>query len=277
MISKLLRSVLAAGLLLGTIAAGSPPAQPAATPAPVNVTLNVYAAASLTAAFSEIGERFEAYNPGVNVVFNFAGSQLLSQQIVEGAPADVFASANTAQMNVAAGSGRMGVAQNFVYNRLVVIVPKSNPAGITELQDLANPGVKVVLAAAAVPVGTYALDFLTKASADPGFSPTYKDEVLANVVSYEDNVKAVFSKVALGEADAGIVYTTDAAGPDAAKVTKFTIPDALNTIANYPIAYVTDSANPYWARGFVRFVLSRDGQRILQRYGFIAGAPTTRR
>jgi molybdate transport system substrate-binding protein len=171
----------------------------------------------------------------------------------------------------------MGQSSNFVYNRLVVIVPKGNPGNVKTLQDLATPGLQLVLAAAAVPVGQYALDFLTKASADPTFSPTYKDEVLANVVSYEDNVKAVFTKVALGEADAGIVYTTDAIGPDAALITKIAIPDALNTIANYPIAYVADSANLFWARGFVRFVLSRDGQRIMQKYGFIAGAPTPRR
>ena len=106
MLRKLFRNLLTAVLLVGTIAAGSPPAAPAATPAPVNVTLNVYAAASLPAAFTELGQRFSLYNPGVKVVFNFAGSQLLSQQIVQGAPADVFASANTAQMSVAAGSGR---------------------------------------------------------------------------------------------------------------------------------------------------------------------------
>ena len=281
MLRKFVSSLLAAVMLLATVAAGSPPAAPAATPTPsapaVNVTLNVYAAASLTAAFNEIGQRFEEYNPGVNVVFNFAGSQLLSAQIVEGAPADVFASANTAQMKVAAGSGRMNTSTTFVYNRLIVIVPKGNPAGIESLQDLATPGLHLVLAAKAVPVGQYSLDFLAKASADPTFSPTYQQDVLANVVSYEDNVKAVFSKVALGEADAGIVYTTDAIGPDALLIKKFAIPDALNTIATYPIASLGDSANLFWAKGFVRFVLSRDGQRILQKYGFIAGAPTTKK
>jgi len=280
MLPKTLRILLTAIVLIGALAAGNSAGQPpagAATPAPVNVTLNVYAAASLAAAFTEIGRRFSADNSGVKVVFNFAGSQLLSKQIVEGAPADVFASANTAHMTAAAGSGRMGLATNFVFNRLVVIVPTDNPAGITTLQDLATPGLQLLLAAQAVPVGQYALDFLARAGADPGFSPTYQADVLANVVSYEDNVKAVVAKVALGEADAGLVYTTDAVGPDAALVKKIAIPDNLNTLAAYPIAYVADSPQLFWARGFVRFVLSRDGQRLLQNYGFIAAAPATKK
>ncbi len=241
---------------------------PGQVPRP-NATITVFAAASLNDAFKEIGQKYELYNPGVKVVFNFAGSQVLSQQLDQGAPVDVFASANAAQMNAAIQGGRVSFSQNFVQNRLVVIVPANNPGNIQDLQDLAKPGLQIVLAAQSVPVGQYALDFLTKASADPDFSPSFKNDVLQNVVSYEDNVKAVFAKVALGEADAGIVYTTDVAGSDAPDVRRLYIPDALNTVATYPIAVVNDSPNLYWAWGFVRFVLSPDGQMVLWQHGFI--------
>ena len=240
-------------------------------------TVTVFAAASLTDAFKELAHNYELYNPGVKVVFNFAGSQVLSQQINQGAPADIFASANTAQMQVALKGGRVSTSQVFVRNRLVVIVPAGNPGNIKGLQDLAKPGLQLVLAAQAVPVGQYALDFLTKASADPTFSASFKNDVLKNVVSYEDNVKSVFAKVALGEADAGIVYTTDVLGADAVKVKRLYIPDNLNTVATYPIAVVNDTKVGYWARGFVRYVLAEDGQLILWKYGFITNIIPTRR
>ena len=248
---------------------------PGQVPRP-NATITVFAAASLTDAFREIGQKYELYNPGVKVVFSFAGSQVLSQQLNQGAPADVFASANLAQMNTAVQGGRVSFSQVFGYNRLVVIIPANNPGQITELNDLARPGLQIVLAAPSVPVGQYALDFLTKASADPAFSPSFKSGVLQNVVSYEDNVKAVFAKVALGEADAGIVYTTDVLGDDAIRVKRLYIPDALNTVATYPIAVVNDSPNPYWAWGFVRFVMSQDGQLVLWEHGFTANWTPTR-
>jgi molybdate transport system substrate-binding protein len=269
-------TLVALGLVVTAFAVGAAPAAPAAAvPAAAGITLNVFAAASLTEAFNDIGRQFELYNKeaSVDVVFNFAGSQVLAQQIKQGAAFDVFASANQAQMDVAATSGRTSTATVFVLNRLVVIYPTSNPGGIKELKDLAKPGLKLVLAAAAVPVGQYSLDFLTKASADPAYGPTFKADVLKNVVSYEDNVRQVLAKVALGEGDAGIVYTTDVLGADASKVVKVKIPDNLNTIARYPIAYATDAKNAFWARAFYRFVLARDGQRTLSKYGFIMAAP----
>jgi molybdate transport system substrate-binding protein len=174
-------------------------------------------------------------------------------------------------MNVAIEAGRVvsGTQQTFVHNRLVVIYPIDNPAGITELQDLANPGVKVILAAKEVPVGQYSLDFLDKASQDPAFPPDYKDKVLANVVSYEDNVRSVLTKVSLGEGDAGIVYTSDVTGEGADQGGTLEIPDHLNTIANYPIAVVSDNAAPTQARAFMDYVLSPAGQAVLEEYGFI--------
>lgn len=233
--------------------------------------LTVFAAASLTEAFSEIGQSFSAEHPGVTVIFNFAGSQQLAQQLGQGAPADVFASANRMQMKVTIEAGRVvsGTEQTFVRNRLAVIYPTDNPAGITQLQDLTRPGVKVILAANEVPVGRYSLDFLNKAVTDTAFSPTYMDDVLTNVVSYEENVKAVFTKIALGEGDAGIVYTSDITGEGVDRVGRLDIPDNLNTIATYPIAVVSDSAHPTQAQAFVNYVLSPAGQAVLETYGFI--------
>jgi molybdate transport system substrate-binding protein len=231
----------------------------------------VCAAASLTDAFEEIATVFTAANAGTEITYNFAGSQQLVAQINEGAPADVFASANRAQMNVAIEGGRVisGTQETFVYNRLVLVVPQDNPANITTLQDLAMPGVRLILADRVVPVGQYSLDFLAKASALPEFTATFSASVLSNVVSYEDNVRTVLTKVALGEGDAGIVYTTDAA-LDASSILQIAIPDDLNTIASYPIAPIADSANPTLAEAFIDFVLGAEGQAILVKYGFIA-------
>ncbi len=247
----------------------APTALPTATAEPV--TLTVLAAASLTESFTEIGAAFEAQNPGVTVVFSFAGSQALAEQINQGADVDVFASASKKYMTAVVDGGRVTAddAKTFAQNRLVVIFPKDNPAGLAELKDLAKAGIKLVLAAQAVPVGQYSLDFLDKASADPAFGATFKDDVLKNVVSYEDNVKAVLTKVSLGEADAGIVYVTDITSDANDKVTRIDIPDALNTIATYPIAPISNSKNAEVAKAFVDFVLSTEGQQILAKYNFI--------
>ena len=248
-------------------------AQPptAKTAQPKAIPLNVFAAASLTTSFGEIGKAFEAEYPGITVTFNFAGSQQLAQQINSAAPADVFASANQAQMDAVARGGRIdqGASKPFVNNRLVVIYPKANPAGIQTLQDLAKPGVKLILADKSVPVGQYSLNFLDNAVKDPTLGAGYKDAVLKNVVSFEQDVKSVLTKLTLGEADAGIVYTTDAATGAAGKISQLAIPDSLNVIAVYPIAVVNDSPNLPSAQAFVDYILSPDGQAILTKYGFI--------
>ncbi|KAB8145723.1 molybdate ABC transporter substrate-binding protein [Chloroflexia bacterium SDU3-3] len=239
-----------------------------------HVTLNVFAAASLTESFGDIGKKFEQAHPGVTVVFNFAGSQQLAQQIAQGAPVDVFASANTAQMKnvITAGQVISGTQQTFVRNRLVLITPKESSAGVAALADLARPGLKLILADRSVPVGQYALDVFAKASKLPEYTEAFSPTVLANVVSYEENVRAVLSKIALGEGDAGIVYTTDIVGDAADKVARIEIPDDLNTIATYPIATVKDAANADLAQQFVAYVLSQEGQGILAGYGFIPAA-----
>ncbi len=266
---------LAAGLMLiGCTPIATPPTDSAAPGAEADgepITLNVFAAASLTDAFGDIGENFAAANPGVEVVFNFAGSNQLATQINEDAPADVFASANTTQMNVVIEAGRIvtGTQRTFVRNRLVVITPSDNPAGLTDLQSLTTPGVQIIFAAPEVPVGQYSLNFLDKADADGSLGAGYKDAVLANVVSYEENVRAVLTKVSLGEADAGIVYTSDV-GAAADEVAQIEIPDHLNTIASYPIAAVADSPNLERAQQFVEYVLAPEGQQVLVDYGFIS-------
>ncbi len=252
---------------------------PAATDAPTLVprvippsskseqkTLNVFAAASLTDAFNEIGKDFQTLNSDVTVTFNFAGSQALRTQIEQGAPADVFASANKTEMDALIASSY--VAQNapqiFLYNKLVVILPATNPAGIAKLEDLAKPGIKLVLAAEEVPVGKYARQALDAMNGQ--FGNGYKDKVLANVVSNEDNVKQVVAKVQLGEADAGIVYTSDAIAARDLKTIE--IPGELNVVAKYPIAPIKKSANADLAKAFIDYVLSADGQAILQKWGF---------
>lgn len=232
-------------------------------------TLTVFTAASLTEAFTAIGEQFEAARPNMRVLFNFAGSQQLAQQIAQGAPVDVFASADQQQMQLAIQSGRIDVSapRIFAANRLVVIVPRDNPASIIGPQDLAKPGAQIVMADEAVPVGSYSLEFLNNASQRLEFGESYRNRVLENVVSYEENVKAVLSKVSLGEADAGIVYISDLAAADTNAISVLEIPGSLNVAASYLIAPVADSPQAALASDFVDFVLSSSGQDILAQYG----------
>jgi molybdate transport system substrate-binding protein len=260
-------------LMVGCAPAATPtaaPKQPLATETQTIMAkpkaLTIFAAASLTDAFTEIGKNFEAANPGTTITFNFAGSQALQTQIEQGAPADVFASASKAQMDalVAGNLIAQDAPQQFLKNKLVVILPKDNPAGLTSLEDLAKPGIKLVLAADTVPVGKYALQALDLM--DAKFVNGYKTKVLANVVSNEDNVKQVVAKVQLGEADAGIVYTSDAVAVPELKTIE--IPADLNVIAKYPIAPLIKSESADLARAFIAYVLSADGQAVLQKWGF---------
>jgi molybdate transport system substrate-binding protein len=238
------------------------------TSAPQTRTLNVFAAASLTDAFKEIGAEFEKVNPGVKVNFNFAGSQVLQTQLEQGAIADVFASANHKNMDllntdnlVAANS-----IQDFVTNRLVVILPPENPAKVETLEDLARPDLKLVLADSSVPAGNYTRQVLSSMSEDSTYGEVYSSTVLANVVSNETDVKQVVTKVELGEADAGIVYVSDAiATPDLLTIS---IPDQFNVIARYPIAVLADSPDTVLATKFIAYIMSPDGQAIMSKWGF---------
>lgn len=265
-------SLVCASLLVLAACSGSTSATGGAVSARA-VTLSVFAAASLKDAFGEIKTGFERVHAGVTVEYNFGGSDTLATQINQGAPVDVFASANVKQMNVVVSGGDIAPAgpKVFAHNTLVVVYPKGNPANIRTPQDLARPGLKLVLAASTVPAGQYAVDFLGRASADASFGSGFKGAVLKNVVSYEADVRSVLNKVALGEADAGIVYVTDA---ETVRDTIGTvaIPAALQTVASYPAAAVKGSAHADLARAFVEYLLASGGQATLAKYGFLPGA-----
>ena len=246
----------------GSVAGETPSAQGATTEPR---SLVVFAAASLTDAFQDLGRGFEAENPGVKVMFNFAGSQALRTQIEEGAAADVFASASLREMEVLAAAGMLaGVERTFATNLLTIIVPPDNPAGIESPRDLARPGVKLVLAAEEVPVGAYARQSIALLADSYGAS--FAEAVLENVVSNEDNVKQVVAKVQLGEADAGIVYETDALA--AASLITIAIPREQNVAAECPVAVLAQTTNGNLASAFVEYLLSPDGLDALKRWGF---------
>jgi molybdate transport system substrate-binding protein len=224
----------------------------------------VFAASSLTDAFNEIAVEFAADHPGVQVLLNYASSSDLATQLAEGALADVFASANNTQMTVAADAGRLASEPvTFLTNRLAIIVPADNPAGIESPADLANEGVTLILAAPGVPVRVYS---------DQGIAllgdADYQAAVYANLVSEELNVRQVASKIALGEADAGMVYTSDVTPDIADQVLVIDIPDEQNALASYPIAVVEGAPSGSLAQQFIDFVLGAEGQAILAKWGF---------
>lgn len=226
--------------------------------APVTGEITVLAAASLTEAFKELGRAFQTANPAAKLTFSFGSSSTLVTQINQGAPADVFASADTANMDKltsASGAGAASTPTVIATNKLQIIVGKGNPKGVTGLADLAKAGLVYVTAAPEVPIGKYAQQALDKA------------KVTLTPKSLEADVKAIVAKVTLGEADAGIVYATDvkAAGDKAAGVT---IPDDVNVVASYPIATTKAAKNAPTANAFIAFVVSPAGLTILAKYGF---------
>jgi len=226
--------------------------------------ITVLAAASLTGAFTRIGADFEQVNPDVTVRFSFGPSDGLATQILEGAPADVFAPASPKYMDQVRSDGpRVTDQVEFARNKLAVIVPSDNPAHVASLDDLARPGVKLVLAAVGVPAGDYARGVLANAGIQKG--------ALANLVSNEEDVKGVVQKVLLGEADAGIVYRTDVTPEIAARVREISIPDDVNVIATYPIAVIDGSGREPVAGAFLRFVTG-PGQATLRTFGFLPPA-----
>lgn len=236
--------------------------------------LSVFAAASLKDAFTEAGAILARRRPGFAVRFNFAGSQQLALQITQGADADVFVAADRRSIDAVGEKGMLaGAAVIFARNRLVVIAPAANPGRVNRLQDLAKPGLKLVLAAEAVPVGRYTREALERLAGAEGFGADFTARVLRNVVSQEDNVKAVVAKVQLGEADVGIAYVSDVTPAVRRVVRQIAIPDAYNVIAAYPIAVLAGSRQKADAQAFVDFVLSDEGQRLLERHGLLAAAP----
>ena len=258
----------------------SAPSNSTATSAPfagkATGNLTVFAAASLTDPFNEIKANLEKLNPGFKISISFGGSNTLRTQLEQGAKADVFASANQTEMDKALASNLVAdKGTTFVRNRLVVILPKANPGKIQSLQDLAKSGIKFVTAQKDVPVGGYTLTALDKMSKDPSFGSDFSTKVQANIVSKETDVKQVVAKVQTGEADAGIVYSSDVSAKVSADITSIDIPDQFNTLATYPIAILKGATNPDGARVFLNYVLGVDGQSILKKNNFIPAKDTT--
>lgn len=292
---RLLVAVVTLGVVFGSVAGSravagavtiecAPPASPAATtsvatPAAAMApraefpkdggNLTVFAAASLADAFVRIKDDLEAVNGGLSITYNFAGSQALVTQLTEGAPADVLAVAGGTQMTNAVDAGVIaGQPVLFAQNRLAIVVPKDNPAGVQSPADLAKSGLKLVLAQAAVPAGQYAREAICRAGLDvTAYGDGFVAATGANVVSEEDNVKAVLTKVRLGEADAGIVYVTDVTAAVADDVAVIPIPSEINVIATYPVAPVA-GGNAALAAAFIAYLVGPAGQAALRAFGF---------
>jgi molybdate transport system substrate-binding protein len=246
--------VLGLALVMAIGACASNAASTTTTPE-VEGELLVSAAASLTDAFGEIETSFEDANPGVDVVLNLGASSGLREQILEGAPTDVFASANNSNMDQVVEAGEAPDPEIFVTNQLQIAVAAGNPGGVTELADFANEDLFIGLCEEGVPCG----DFGREALANAGVTPA--------VDTNEPDVRALLGKIEAAELDAGIVYVTDVLSTDG-EVEGIDIPDEDNVVAEYPIATLTNAPNPAAATAFVAFVLSDEGQAILESYGF---------
>jgi molybdate transport system substrate-binding protein len=245
-------AVAAAGLLLlsGCGNDGNP------TGDDVTGSITVFAAASLTESFTQIGKGFEATHPGTKVTFNFAGSSALATQINNGAPADVFASASPTNLKTVTDAGGVaGAPVTFVRNQLVIATAKGNPKGIKSLADLKDPAIKVALCAEQVPCGAATKKAISAAGVS--FTP----------VTFEQDVKAALSKVRLGEVDAALVYRTDAKAA-ASDVDGIEFPESAGAINDYPIAVLKDAPNAAGARAFVDYVQSEPAQAVLAAAGF---------
>jgi molybdate transport system substrate-binding protein len=248
---------LRAAVLLAGVLAGSP--------ATAEDTVRVFAASSLKEAFEEIAAVFRKAHPTAGVELSFAGSQVLRAQIEQGAPADVFASADADHADVLLRQELIERPRVFARNSLLVVAPAAGT--VQDLRDLARPGVKIVLAGAEVPAGRYADRVLETLGATGAYGAGFTALVRGNVVSREPNVRLVLSKVLLGEADAGIVYVTDAASAGE-RVRRLEIPEANNVVATYPIALVKRPRSRGAAAAFVDVVTGAAGQAVLARHGF---------
>lgn len=230
-----------------------------------NVT--VFAAASLTDAFGELGKAFDA-KTGNRTAFQFAGSQALRTQLENGARADVYASANHAQFDPLVQQGLVTHGQTFARNKLTVIAPKNNTK-VNSLADLTESGLKLVIADKSVPVGDYSRRMLTAIDRSGTYGREYSARFLRNVVSEEPNVRQVALKVQLGEADAAVVYATDVTPALRSAVRVVALPTRFNQSASYPIGTLPGANSPQAAQAFVAYVLSPEGQRILRKWGFL--------
>ena len=242
----------------------------ACNPAPTQ-DLHVFAAASLRQALTEAADAFQQANPEVRVVSNFAGSQVLRLQIESGARADLFVSASPDHLDALQRAGLLQADPTVVAtNALALAVPVGNPAGVAGIQDLAQPGRRVVMAAQSVPAGAYARQMLDLHAAATG-QPRFPNAVLQNVISFETNVRQVAAKLELGEADAGFVYRTDVLASDG-RLQIIETPYQVQVIASYPAAVLRDAPNPELAQRFLSFLRTPEAQAILTRHGFAPAA-----
>ena len=231
-------------------------------------SLTVYGAASLKGALDKVKTAYEAANPGTTLTIATDSSAALETQIEQGAPADVFLSADTTNPKKLVDKGlAAGAAVTFAGNRLTVIVPTANPAGIRSAADLARTGIKVIAAGDAVPITKYANQLVANLAQEPGYPTDFVTAVTANIASKEDNVKAIVAKIELGEGDAGIVYVTDAKA--STKVTTVDVPPSANVPATYAGVVVKASKNVGAAQAFLAWLGGPDGQAILAGFGFL--------
>jgi molybdate transport system substrate-binding protein len=253
---------------VATSPTGAAAGQPAAKQQALTGSLTVLAAASLTDAFNELQQMLKADNPQLDIRISYAASSQLRTQIQNGVPFDIFASADTIQMQPVATRGLVGQPQEFVRNELVVIVPRANPARIESFRDIDRPGLRFVTTAPQVPIGNFTRQALEKASRDPAYGAGFGAAALRNVVSEEDNVRQVLNKVQLGEADLGIVYRSDVTPRSAQDVTVIDIPAQFNVIASYPIAIAQRPENPVAAEAWCQLVFSERGQAVFRKFNF---------
>jgi molybdate transport system substrate-binding protein len=247
-------------------ASTAPSAAPSASAASMELT--IYAAASLKATLEKARTQFEAANPGTTLVISTDASSALETKIEQGAPADLFLSADTTNPQKLVGKGlTVGQATDFAKNKLTVIVPKDNPARIQTPKDLANNGVKIIAAGDAVPITKYATQLIANLAKQPGYPMNYVAAYEANIASSEENVGAVVAKIATGQGDAGIVYVTDSNGK--ADITPVAVPADANVIATYAGVVVKPSPNPEAAQAFLIWFAGPDGQAILSSFGFL--------
>jgi molybdate transport system substrate-binding protein len=260
-----------AGLVVLGCAAARPPSGPAAQAGTSSLTLTIYAAASLRAALARVTADYPATHPGTALTVSTDSSAALEAQIEQGAPADVFLSADAKNPQKLVALGLAPEAVPFAGNVLAIIVPRTdrgspNPAAIRNPIDLARHGVKIVAAGDAVPITTYARQLVANLARQPGFPSGFTAAYDANVVSREDNVSAIVSKVALGEGDAGIVYMTDALS--STEVTRVDVPPGADVVATYAGAALKGSRHPDAARAFLTWLAGPGGQAILRQFGF---------
>ena len=271
--SRLVISIAALAVVLAACSSGATPAPSAPAPsaaassaAPASLT--IYGAASLKAVLAKVQTTYQTSNPGTTLAISTDSSSALETKIEQGAPADVFLSADTANPQKLVDKGlAAGTVTKFAGNLLTIIVPTANPAGIQTPADLAKAGVKIITCGDTVPIAKYAAQLVANLAKQPGYPADFVAQYTANIVSKEDNVAAVVSKIGLGEGDAGVVYMTDAKTSTA--VTAIPVPDAANVPATYGGVVVKASSNVAAAQAFLAWLAGPAGQAILASFGFL--------